>query len=213
MMKGNKPPDILKAEFVVSSPDTASCPKAGHPEYAFIGRSNVGKSSLINMLTGHRHLAKTSRSPGKTRLINHFLIDDEWYLVDLPGYGYAKTSKKERERWRKLIHEYLSIRKTLVCTFVLIDIRHEAQQIDLDFMAWMGGLQLPFVLVFTKSDKLGRNKLKESIAAYRKSMLRQWEELPETFATSAKTGLGRQELLEFIAGHNTLYRNFRRSLK
>ncbi len=212
-MKGNKTPDILKAEFLVSSPDLATCPPGKFPEYAFIGRSNVGKSSLINMLTGIKGLAKISQTPGKTRLINHFVVNDNWYLVDLPGYGYAKISQKERQRWKKMIHSYLRRRETLVCTFILIDARHEPQKIDMDFMVWMAENQIPFVLVFTKTDKLTKRKLEESLSNYSKQLSDVWEEIPQSFITSAITGLGKLELIKFIEGNNKLYEEYMKSIR
>ncbi len=203
---------IHTAEFVISSPALASCPPADRPEYAFIGRSNVGKSSLINMLTSSRNLAKTSQTPGKTRLINHFLVNEEWYLVDLPGYGYAKISRQERAKWKKMIYEYLSRRENLVCTFILVDARHEPQKPDLEFMAWMSTHQLPFVIVFTKSDKLTRTKLDAAITSYKKELLKDWEELPAAFITSATEGLGREEILAFIGENNKLYLDYLKSI-
>jgi len=211
-MKGNKSPHIRSARFVISSPDVGSCPEQSFPEYAFIGRSNVGKSSLINMLVGKKGLAKISGTPGKTRLINHFIVNDEWYLVDLPGYGYAKISQSERAKWKKMINAYLLKRENLICTFILIDSRHEPQKNDLEFMAWMGEKQLPFVIVFTKSDKLTRIKLEESMEAYATNLSQSWEELPRRFITSAVTALGKEELLAFISENNKLYENYLRSM-
>lgn len=208
MMKGSQGPDIRSAEFLISSPDLRSCPEGKLPEFAFIGRSNVGKSSLINMLTDSKSLAKTSQTPGKTRLINHFVVNEEWYLVDLPGYGYAKISRKERQSWIRMIHSYLRGRQNLVCTFILIDSRHEPQNNDLEFMAWMAENQLPFVLVFTKSDKLSRTKLDESLESYKRHLSMSWEELPRMFITSARSSLGREELLNYIEENNRLYREF-----
>ena len=192
-------PPNLEAHFVASSTSVAICPVSGLPEFAFIGRSNVGKSSLINMLTGRKGLAKTSSSPGKTRLINHFSIGDTWFLVDLPGFGYAKLPKTERERLRKMIEGYLTKRENLVCTFLLIDCRLEPQQIDLEFMEWMAQKELPFVLLFTKTDKLSSTKLNNNLALYKKELLKSWEELPLLLLTSAETGKGRQEVLDAIA--------------
>ena len=163
---------ITSAEFVISNQDVKKCPSTGLPEYAFIGRSNVGKSSLINMLTGRKKLAKTSSTPGKTQLINHFLIDEQWYLVDLPGYGYAKVSKKERSKWEKFIQDYLLNRENLVCVFVLLDSRIEAQKIDLEFMEWCGEKGVPFAMVFTKTDKLPSHKLNKNLKAYQQTMLK-----------------------------------------
>lgn len=201
-------PDIRSARFLISSPDMASCPEGLLPEYAFIGRSNVGKSSLINMLTDSKGLAKISQTPGKTRLINHFVINDEWYLVDLPGYGYAKISQSERDKWKKMIHAYLLGRENLVCTFILIDARHEPQKIDLAFMAWMAEKQLPFALAFTKSDKLTKRGLKEAITAYCDELLLSWEELPQYFVSSARTAVGRDAMLAFINENNLLFREY-----
>jgi GTP-binding protein len=208
MMKGSQGPDIRTAEFLISSPDLRSCPEGKLPEFAFIGRSNVGKSSLINMLTASKNLAKTSQTPGKTRLINHFVVNGEWYLVDLPGYGYAKISQKERQSWIRMIHTYLRGRQNLVCTFILIDSRHEPQKNDMDFMAWMAENQLPFVLVFTKSDKLSRTRLDELLESYKRHLSLSWEELPRIFITSARSALGREELLGYIEENNRLYREF-----
>lgn len=210
-MQGKKKPDILKAEFLISSPDVASCPEGKLPEFAFIGRSNVGKSSLINMITASKGLAKISQTPGKTRLINHFIVNDEWYLVDLPGYGYAKISRSERAKWKKMINAYLLKRENLVCTFILIDSRHEPQKIDLEFMAWMAEHQLPFVLVFTKTDKLSKVKLDDSINNYIRHLSLSWEEVPQMFITSAKTALGKEGLLSFIAGNNKMYQEYMKS--
>lgn len=211
-MQGNKIPDILNAEFLVSSPDVSSCPEGSKPEYAFIGRSNVGKSSLINMICGIKGLAKISQTPGKTRLINHFVVDDDWFLVDLPGYGYAKISQREREKWRKMIHTYLRKRENLVCTFILIDSRHEPQKLDLDFMVWMAENQLPFVLVFTKTDKLSKRNLDDSLNAYIRHLRLSWEEIPRMFITSAKTSRGKDEILQYIYENNELYKGYLASL-
>jgi len=212
-MQANKKPDILKAEFLISSPDVDSCPEGINPEYAFIGRSNVGKSSLINMITASKGLAKISQTPGKTRLINHFVVNDNWYIVDLPGYGYAKISQSERKKWRKMINAYLLKRENLVCTFILIDSRHEPQKIDLEFMTWMAEKQLPFVLVFTKTDKLTKRKLQESIEAYTSHLSLSWEELPQLFITSAKTSRGKDEILGYISENNKMYRAYLDSLQ
>lgn len=190
--------EIKSARFTVSNPDVAQCPAPDRPEYAFIGRSNVGKSSLINMLVRNNKLAKTSGTPGKTQLINHFLINDTWYLVDLPGYGYAKTPKNVREQFSAMIRNYVLRRENLVCLFVLIDSRHEPRKIDLDFMAWLGENGVPFAMVFTKFDKLTVTGQKECIPAYSRVMLENWERMPETFPSSAETGLGRTELLAYI---------------
>lgn len=193
---------IKKAEFIVSSADVMKCPLPDRPEYAFIGRSNVGKSSLINMLTGNARLAKTSSTPGKTQLINHFMINDSWYLVDLPGYGYARTPKKMREQFSAMIRNYILRRENMVCLFVLIDSRHEPRQIDLDFMAWLGENGVPFVMVFTKADKLTAAQQKSCISDYEKVMLESWERMPGAFLTSAETGLGKIEILDYIGELN-----------
>lgn len=189
---------IKSAQYIISSPDVKDCPKTGKPEYAFIGRSNVGKSSLINMLCHNPKLAKTSQKPGKTLLINHFLINDEWYLVDLPGYGFAQTGLKQREALRRMIERYCLLREEMVCLFVLVDCRHEPQKIDLEFMAWLGENGVPFAIVFTKGDKLGKVRLKENVEAYKNRLLEEWEELPPVFVTSSETGLGGEELTEYI---------------
>ena len=189
---------IKSAQYIISSPDVKDCPKTGKPEYAFIGRSNVGKSSLINMLCHNPKLAKTSQKPGKTLLINHFLINDEWYLVDLPGYGFAQTGLKQREALRRMIERYCLLREEMVCLFVLVDCRHEPQKIDLEFMAWLGENGVPFAIVFTKGDKLGKVRLKENVEAYKNRLLEEWEELPPIFVTSSETGMGGEELTEYI---------------
>lgn len=189
---------IKKAEFVCSSSKVEQCPAADRPEYAFIGRSNVGKSSLINMLTDHKGLAKTSGKPGKTQLINHFKINDFWYLVDLPGYGFAKVSKTAREKFQALISDYILDRKNLVNLFVLVDSRHKPQEIDMEFMEWLGECQIPFSIVFTKADKLGSTKLKLAIEAYEKEMLQTWAEMPPYFVTSAEKQMGKQELTAYL---------------
>lgn len=193
---------IKSAEFIMSNSDVAKCPKDRLPEYAFIGRSNVGKSSLINMLMQRKSLAKTSGRPGKTQLINHFLVNKNWYLVDLPGYGYARVSKSAKKTFQKFITDYFSKREQLVMAFVLVDCRHEPQPIDLEFMHWMGENQIPFGIVFTKADKLKPNALKRNIEAYSKKMLETWEEMPLFFATSASNTLGRDELLRYIDSVN-----------
>lgn len=193
---------IKSAEFVMSNSNVINAPKDRIPEYAFIGRSNVGKSSLINMLMERKDLAKTSGKPGKTQLINHFKINDEWFLVDLPGYGYAQISKKKRVIFQYFIENYFKEREQLVCTFVLIDSRHDPQQIDLDFMQFLGENQIPFCLVFTKTDKLGSSKLNKQITSYKKKLLNTWETLPMTFLTSSINSLGRKEFLDFIDGVN-----------
>ena len=193
---------IKSAEFVISNTEIEKCPKERIPEYAFIGRSNVGKSSLINMLTGRKSLAKTSGKPGKTQLINHFKINENWFLVDLPGYGYAKVSKKDRSIFAKFIYEYLEKRETLICTFVLVDSRQEPQKIDLLFIEWLGKKQIPFVIVFTKMDKLSSSQLNKNLTKYKTEMLKTWEEIPQTFMSSAESGLGKLEILKFIEGTN-----------
>ncbi len=190
--------EIKNARFVVSSSHVKGCPAHNLPEYAFIGRSNVGKSSLINMLTRKKGLAMTSSTPGKTMLINHFLIDDSWYLVDLPGYGYARRGKDSREALRKMIEGYTLHRQEMVCLFVLLDCRHEPQKIDLEFMEWLGEEGVPFAIVFTKADKIGPTALRRNIEAYQQVLLESWEELPPIFATSSEKGLGRDELLDYI---------------
>ncbi len=190
---------INTAEFIISNSDVSKCPKEPLPEYAFIGRSNVGKSSLINMLTGRNSLAKTSGKPGKTQLINHFKINDNWFLVDLPGYGYARVSKKTKEVFQRFITDYFEKREQLVCAFVLIDIRLEAQKIDLEFITYLGETQVPFCIVFTKADKISKGKINQHVAAYRKALLaNNWEEMPQHFVTSSTEGTGRDELLQYI---------------
>ena len=194
---------IKSADFVVSNTDINKCPKKHIPEYAFIGRSNVGKSSLINMLTGRKSLAKTSGKPGKTKLINHFKINDNWFLVDLPGYGYARVSKKNRSIFAKFIYEYLEKRENLICTFVLVDSRHEPQKIDMQFMEWLGQNQIPFVIIFTKMDKLSSSQLNKNLTKYKIEMLKKWENIPQIFRSSALSGLGKSEILKFIEQTNT----------
>ena len=189
---------IKTAEFSISSPTVTMCPADTKPEYAFIGRSNVGKSSLINMLCRHRRLAKTSATPGKTLLINHFIINKEWYLVDLPGYGFAKRSKKEIQRLDQMIRGYILGREQLVNTFVLVDVRLEPQAVDLEFMNWLGVSGVPFAIVFTKADKLSAQKVNMNVEAYKKKMLETWEEMPPYFITSAEKGNGRDEVLDYI---------------
>jgi len=196
---------ILSAEFLISNTDPKKCPAPNFPEYAFIGRSNVGKSSLINMLCERRSLAKTSSTPGKTQLINHFMVNENIYLVDLPGYGYAKASKKERAKWDQFIRTYLRHRENLLYTFVLIDSRHPAQQIDLEFMASLGRDRIPFVIIFTKIDKLSSSALNKNLAAYKKIMLKEWEEMPPFIATSSETKLGRDEIWSLIEQTNKDY--------
>lgn len=193
---------IKSAEFVISNSQVSKCPTTGLPEYAFIGRSNVGKSSLINMLTGRKGLAMTSQKPGKTQLINHFIINDAWYLVDLPGYGYARLSKDGREKLKKMIEGYVLERKELICLFVLVDARHDPQKIDLEFIEWLGEEGVPFALVFTKADKLTKGKLAANIEGYKARLRQQWEELPPLFITSSEERLGREELLDYIDGIN-----------
>lgn len=195
---------IKTADFLQSASDYKGCPKPIMPEYAFIGRSNVGKSSLINMLTGRNSLAKTSQTPGKTQLINHFQINGNWFLVDLPGYGYAKVSKDKRSGFKGLIYNYLEYRENLECTFVLIDSRLEPQKIDLEFIEWMATKGLPFVMVFTKADKLSKTAYDSNIAKYNKILKENWEELPPQFHTSAETGRGKDEVLQVIAETNVL---------
>jgi len=190
--------EIKKAEFTLSAPMVSMCPKDTKPEYAFIGRSNVGKSSLINMLTRNRKLAKTSATPGKTLLINHFIINNEWYLVDLPGYGFAKRSKKELARLDQMIQGYILQREQLVNVFVLVDARLEPQKIDLEFIEWLGVSSVPFAIVFTKADKLSATKVQQSVAAYKRQLLETWEELPPMFVTSSESRQGRDELLDYI---------------
>lgn len=190
--------DIKTAEFTLSAPMVSMCPNDTKPEYAFIGRSNVGKSSLINMLTNHGKLAKTSATPGKTLLINHFIINKEWYLVDLPGYGYAKRSKKEVAKLDQMIRGYILQREQLVNVFVLVDIRLEPQTIDLEFIQWLGESSVPFAIVFTKADKLTANKANQSVEAYKKKLSESWEELPPIFVTSAEKKQGRDDVLGYI---------------
>ncbi len=190
--------EVTKAEFVVSSPDVKRCPAPDRHEYAFIGRSNVGKSSLINMLANRKDLAKTAAKPGKTKLINHFLINGEWYMVDLPGYGYARTSKSSRGVFEKLIRDYILKRENLICLFVLIDSRHKPLQIDLEFMEWLGENGVPFVMVFTKADKLTATQRAKCIDDYHRVMLDTWETTPLAFVTSSEKRFGREEMLDYI---------------
>jgi GTP-binding protein len=191
--------NITSAEFVMSNQDVKKCPNTGIPEYAFIGRSNVGKSSLINMLTNKKSLAKTSGRPGKTQLINHFLINKSWHLVDLPGYGYARVSKSSKAKFQTFITKYFEQRKQLISAFVLVDVRHEPQPIDVEFMEWMGESGIPFSIVFTKADKLKPNALKRNINVYTDKMLEgAWEEMPPYFVTSASNNIGKEELLGYI---------------
>jgi GTP-binding protein len=194
---------ITTAEFIISNSDVSKCPLERLPEYAFIGRSNVGKSSLINMLTNHKNLAKTSGKPGKTQLINHFKINSNWFLVDLPGYGYARVSKKTKEVFQEFITDYFEKREQLVCAFVLIDIRLEAQKIDLEFINYLGEIEVPFCIIFTKADKISKGKVDAQIAAYRKALLaNNWEEMPQHFVTSATESTGRDTVLGYIDSVN-----------
>ena len=193
---------ITSASFVISSTDVAKCPVSRLPEYAFIGRSNVGKSSLINMLCRQPHLAKTSQKPGKTLLINHFLINEQWHLVDLPGYGFAQAGQQQRQALRRMIEGYCLKREPLVSLFVLIDSRLKPQTIDLEFMQWLGEQNIPFAIVFTKIDKLTRNQLNTNLETYRQTMLETWEELPPQFLTSSEKGIGRDELITYIENLN-----------
>jgi len=198
---------VQDARYVMSNSDYQKCPPPDLPEYAFIGRSNVGKSSLINMLVEKKSLAKTSQQPGKTQLINHFLINDSWYLVDLPGYGYAKVSKVEREKWEKMIGDYLHNRENLICTFVLIDIRHSALAVDLDFMAELGEAGIPFHIIFTKADKLKSGQVANHVEAYRQKLEELWEEVPPMFISSAEKNEGRDPILETIETYNQSFQN------
>jgi GTP-binding protein len=194
--------EIQSAKFIKSSPDLKSCPDAGFPEYAFAGRSNVGKSSLLNLLINIKNLAKTSSTPGKTRLINHYLVNDNWYLVDLPGYGYARAGKKTRESFLTTIGDYLLHRENLACLFILIDCRHRPLKSDLEFIEWTGLNQIPLALIFTKTDKLSGTELNRNLEYYRNTLQQTWEELPPVFTTSALRYSGREELLAFIEKHN-----------
>lgn len=194
--------EIKSAAFALSSPTESMCPKDVKAEYAFIGRSNVGKSSLINMLCRHKGLAKTSATPGKTLLINHFIINKEWYLVDLPGYGFAKRSKSEKQRLEQMIRGYILGRHQLVNVFVLVDVRLEPQPIDLEFMNWLGVSSVPFSIIFTKADKLSSAKVTQNVEAYKQRMLEEWEELPPMFITSSDKGTGRDEVLDYIESIN-----------
>lgn len=193
---------IKSAEFVMSNSDVAKCPKSRLPEYAFIGRSNVGKSSLINMLTGRKSLAKTSGRPGKTQLINHFLINKNWHLVDLPGYGYAKVSKSTKKVFQKFITQYFNLREQLVTAFVLVDIRHEPQTIDLEFMQWLGENGIPFSIIFTKVDKLKPNAITRHVEAYKNTLLETWEDMPNYFVTSSSKDIGKEDVLNYIEALN-----------
>ncbi|HET6555973.1 MAG TPA: ribosome biogenesis GTP-binding protein YihA/YsxC [Prolixibacteraceae bacterium] len=193
---------IKQARFLTSNTDVAKCPAPDRPEYAFIGRSNVGKSSLINMLTGLKNLAKVSEKPGKTQLINHFIIDESWYLVDLPGYGYAKASLTVKEKFQKLISRYILNRENLYCLFVLIDIRHTPQKIDVEFINWLGENSIPFAIVFTKSDKLGKIAAKKNVDAYCMELKKIWEELPPVLVSSSLDRTGQEEIISFIEQTN-----------
>lgn len=197
--------DIIHADYITSSAKISQCPAPDKPEYAFIGRSNVGKSSLINMLTGRRKLAKVSGSPGKTITINHFLINGSWYLVDLPGYGYAKRSKSERAKWEKIIRQYILQRPNLLTLFLLIDIRHEPQKNDLEFMEWLAVSQIPFTIVFTKADKLSLLAKDNNLNKYKKVLEKDWERLPDYIVTSAIKRNGKDEVLDFIEQTNKLF--------
>ena len=190
--------NVAHAEFVVSNTKVEHCPKSQLPKYAFIGRSNVGKSSLINMLCNRKRLAKTSSRPGKTQLINHFLINKKWHLVDLPGYGYARASKTQKKTFQKFIIDYFNKRMELVCAFLLIDIRHEPQAVDLDFMRWLGEHFIPFTIVFTKADKIKEKGVEKKVSDYLETLQEDWEELPQYFITSSENRLGRETLLSFI---------------
>lgn len=198
---------IKTAEFVISNTDVRKCPQSALPEYAFIGRSNVGKSSLINMLTARKGLAMTSQKPGKTQLINHFLINQEWHLVDLPGYGFARVGQASRERLKRIIEDYILEREQLTCLFILLDCRHEPQRIDLEFINWAGEHGVPFALVFTKADKISKGRLASNIEVYKQRLLESWEELPPIFTTSSEERLGRDELLAYIASINETINN------
>lgn len=203
---------IKSADFIMSNTDVLKCPTAELPEYAFIGRSNVGKSSLINMLLERKNLAKTSGRPGKTQLINHFKINDTWFLVDLPGYGYARVSKKDRKRFQGFIQDYFLKRMQLVSAFVLIDIRHEAQQSDLEFMEWLGTRQIPFAIIFTKSDKLKPGSIVNKVEQYIKVLQeKEWSEVPPYFITSAVTRSGREDVLNYIEHINSEYAKFKKA--
>ena len=194
--------DISSIDYRGSFPNVNKCPADTRPEFAFIGRSNVGKSSLINMLSGRKAIAHTSKKPGKTQMINYYLVNHQWHLVDLPGYGYAKVSKRKRVVFQRFIENYFREREQLVCTFVLVDSRHDPQKIDLDFMRFLGEERIPFCIVFTKADKLGSSKLNKQILSYKKKLLNTWESVPTSFITSSANGFGRDEFLEFIDGIN-----------
>lgn len=194
--------NVKKALFVKSSTTVKDCPAPNQPEYAFCGRSNVGKSSLINRLVNQNQLAKTSQQPGKTQLINHYLVNDQWYLVDLPGYGYAKISQEQRKKWQAMIQDYLRNRNNLVCVFLLIDVRLEPQKNDLEFISWMGAEQIPFALIFTKADKQSAAKSAASVAHFQSALAEEWETLPPCFVTSSLDGRGMDEILDYIAKIN-----------
>lgn len=198
---------INSVQFIKSSARIDQCPEVNIPEYAFVGRSNVGKSSLINYLTGRKKLALTSGNPGKTRLINHFQVNDNWYLVDLPGYGYAKLSKKERIKFAKMIKDYLLNRTNMVCLFLLIDIRHKPIDADIEFLTWLGENLIPFVIVFTKADKINGEQIEKNVADYKNFLLESWESLPEIFITSSTNSLGSKEILDYIEDTNRLLKS------
>ncbi len=199
--------NIKSAEFLISNTEVSKCPQDGKPEYAFIGRSNVGKSSLINMLTNKKGLAMTSSTPGKTQLINHFIINNEWYLVDLPGYGYAQRGKKGRDKIQQIIDHYLDKREELTCLFVLLDCRHEPQKIDLEFIEKLGESGIPFAIIFTKTDKISAGKLSANLEIYKSKLLETWEELPPIFTTSSEHKKGKDEVLEYIEEINASIKN------
>ena len=205
--------EIKSEEFVISNTDVRKCPEGTRPEYAFIGRSNVGKSSLINMLTARKGLAMTSQKPGKTLLINHFLINKEWFLVDLPGYGFAQRGKEGRENIRRIIESYVLQRPQLTCLFVLLDCRHEPQKIDLEFMEWLGENEVPFAIIFTKIDKISRGRLTENLNKYKERLLETWEELPPILLSSSETKDGREEILDYIQSINRQLRDERLSIE
>jgi len=193
---------IKQARFLISNTDVRKCPSPDRPEYAFIGRSNVGKSSLINMLVGQNNLAKVSVRPGKTQLINHFIIDESWYLVDLPGYGYAKIAISVKEKFQKLISRYILERENLYCLFVLIDIRHDPQKIDIEFITWLGENNIPFAIIFTKADKLGKVTAAKNVAAYSQELKKLWDELPPILVSSSHDNTGREEIISYIENIN-----------
>ena len=205
--------EIKSAEFVISNTDVRKCPEGTRPEYAFIGRSNVGKSSLINMLTARKGLAMTSQKPGKTLLINHFLINKEWFLVDLPGYGFAQRGKEGRENIRRIIESYVLQRPQLTCLFVLLDCRHKPQKIDLEFMEWLGENEVPFAIIFTKIDKISRGRLTENLNKYKERLLETWEELPPILLSSSETKDGREEILDYIQSINRQLRDERLAME